>query len=123
MKRLGLISAIGLLLGAAPSAALATGWGAYTPPRSDVAPVPPAYSVPVARVYVAPSSQRYLPAPARVWVPGHWGLRGDKRSWVSGKWTFPPFAGWVWITPRSAWNGQGWVSEEGQWAPPVRAGY
>ena len=123
MKRLGLISALGLLVASAPAAALASGWGVYAPPRAQVAPAPPAYSVPVPRAYVAPSSQRYSPAPARVWVPAHWGLSGDKHLWVSGKWTVPPFADWVWIAPRTAWNGSGWVWEEGQWAPPVRAGY
>ena len=126
MKRLGLIFALGLALVAAPGAALATGWAGYPttlPPRVYAPPAPPGYTVPVPRAYVVPTQQRYVSARSRVWVPGHWGLRGDTRIWVAGQWTYPPFARWVWITPRWAWNGYGWVWEEGQWAPPVYGGY
>jgi len=126
MKRFGLISALGLSLLAAPGAALAMGWGGYPttpPPRVYAPPAPPAYAVPTPRAYVAPVRQRYVGAYSRVWVPAHWGLRGDTRVFVAGNWSFPPFAGWVWITPRWAWDGYQWVWQEGQWAPPVYGGY
>jgi YXWGXW repeat-containing protein len=124
MKRFGLISALGLSLMAAPGAALATGWGGHptTPPPRVYAP-PPAYVVPTPRAHVVPVRQRYVGAHTRIWVPAHWGLRGGSRVFVAGTWSFPPFAGWVWITPRWAWNGYGWVWQEGQWAPPVYGGY
>jgi hypothetical protein len=115
--------ALGLSLVAAPAAAL--GWGGYptTPPPRVYAPPPPAYAVPRPRAHVVPVRQRYVGAHTRVWVPAHWGLRGDMRVFVGGTWSYPPFSGWVWITPRWAWNGYGWVWQEGQWAPPVHGGY
>jgi hypothetical protein len=102
------------------------GWGGYPttpPPRAYAPPAPPGYVVPRPRAYVVPERQRYVGAHTPVWVPAHWGLRGDTRVWVARTLSYPPFAGWVWITPRWAWNGYGWVWQEGQWAPPVYGGY
>jgi len=45
------------------------------------------------------------------------------RVWVARTLSYPPFAGWVWITPRWVWDGYQWVWQEGQWAPPVYGGY
>jgi len=123
MKRLGLISALGLSLIAAPGAALAQGWhgspgGVYrgAPMAPAPRPVPaPGYYRPVPgghdRTY-------YTPAHTRVWIPGYWGFYGGTRAWMGGAWTYPPFQGWLWVQPHWQWNGYQYVWVEGYWAPP-----
>ena len=132
MKRLGLISVLGLSLIAAPGAALAAGWSGHPGGWGGhgggwggghyVAPAPRVVPAPMARVHAAPvygGSLRYAPARGRVWRPGYWGLQGGTRIWIGGGWTFPPFAGWAWVGPHWAWDGYQWVWQEGYWAPPL----
>ena len=120
MKRLGLISVLGLALIAAPGAAFAAGWvghggGHYVAP-ARVAPAPYARGYPPYRPY-APY-RTYAP-PARVFVPGYWGVNRGARVWIGSSWTFPPYSGWLWVAPRWAWNGYQWVWQEGYWSPPM----
>jgi len=134
MKRLGLISVLGLAMIAAPGAAFAAGWvghggGHYVAP-ARVAPAPVARGYAPARTYApyrtyAPA-RPYVPyrtyaPPARVWVPGYWGVNHGARVWIGSSWTFPPYSGWLWVAPRWAWNGYQWVWQEGYWSPPIYA--
>jgi hypothetical protein len=57
-------------------------------------------------------------APARVWVPGYWGVHSGVRVWIGGAWAAPPQVGWTWVAPHWTWNGYTWVWQDGYWAPP-----
>jgi hypothetical protein len=70
------------------------------------------------RTYVAPRSSIVVAPRAHVWVPGYWGYNAGARVWIGGSWAYPPYAGWVWVSPQWTWNGYQWVWSTGYWAPP-----
>ena len=114
MKRLGLISLLGLSLLVAPAAAHAAGWGGWHGGggwRGGGHVAAPAH------VHAAPAwgggyARGYYPghvgfgvgvhAAPRVYVPGYWGYNGGVRVWIGGSWAYPPYAGWVWVGPHWA---------------------
>lgn len=133
MKRLGLVSVLGIAMLAAPIAAWAGEWhggGGGWRGRAHVGPAPagiprggPVYRhAPHVHVrphlHVRPSIHVGVVPHARVWAPGQWGHAAGARVWVGANWAYPPYPGWVWIAPRWAWNGYGWIWEQGYWAPP-----
>ena len=37
------------------------------------------------------------PAPAHVWIPGHFELKAGRRVWISGRFAVPPAPGKAWV--------------------------
>jgi len=132
MKRLGLISLLGLSLLVAPAAAHAAGWGhggggsvgwhgggghvGWHGGGGHVgAPAPHVH-------YAAPAwggGYGYRGGYVHPHVGFGVGVYAAPRVWVGGAWSYPPYAGWVWVRPHWAWNGYQWVWQDGYWAPPA----
>jgi hypothetical protein len=67
---------------------------AYAPPPVYYAPPPVYYAPPVA--YAAP-----YPGPGYAWIPGYSYPAGARWAWRAGYWGRRPFAGAIWVRPRS----------------------
>jgi WXXGXW repeat (2 copies) len=54
------------------------------------------------------------PAPAYVWVDGHWAWEGSW-VWISGRWARPPAGRRAWERGRWEHRRRGWIWIEGRW--------
>ena len=70
-----------------------------------MAPPPPVSVVVVGRA----------PGPKYVWIGGYHRWNGTRYIWVAGRWMMPPRAGVVWVAPRWAPRGGGYVFIAGHW--------
>ncbi len=77
--------------------------------REVVEPYPP--PPPPARI----EEPSVAPAPADVWVPGHWDWNGRQYVWAEGQWVERPNPNSVWVPSHSEWNGYEWISVPGHW--------
>jgi hypothetical protein len=57
----------------------------------------------------------HAPGPGYVWIGGYQSWSGTRYVWVAGRWVRPPRAGVIWVAPRWAPSGGGWVFYKGYW--------
>src|SRR6185369_16599173 len=88
-------------------------------PAASVAQV--AFSIsfgpPALPIYTQPP----CPADGYIWTPGYWAYDYDYNDyyWVPGTWVMAPQPGLFWTPGYWAWNGNGFLFNEGYWAPQV----
>lgn len=56
-----------------------------------------------------------VPGPGYAWIDGYWAPRGNRYSWVAGRWERPPYQGAHWTHAHYDHHKQGWQLHEGHW--------
>jgi hypothetical protein len=92
------------VLAGATAAAPAANAGVYVGIYAPIAP-------PAPRIEVRP----VRPAPAAIWIDGHWRWANGGHLWVPGHWEVPPRRYHAWAPGHWRHGPRGWIWVEGHW--------